>query len=143
MSMPGAESASALLRSQFQLAHRLLGASIDELTMEAATCYAQGVLREDLTVNGVLEARAPLALSEWRGRTGLSELPLLAVPIDWRSWAQRVRFDLADFRWYAQAVYAATDAYLAREQSESTVCLLSALLLTISLRRGQIAHRIE
>jgi hypothetical protein len=54
-------------------------------------------------------------------------------------WAQHVRFDPTDYRSYAQAVYAATDAYLALDQPESTACLLSALLLTISMRRGQIA----
>jgi hypothetical protein len=138
MSMVVAQSANALLRWQFRLAHGLLGASIDGLPIEAAACHARAVLCEDLTVNGVLAARSPLALSTWQGRTGFSELPPFAAPIDWRTWARRVRFDLADFRAYAEAVYAATDAYLAQEQPESTECLLSALLLTISMRRGQI-----
>jgi hypothetical protein len=94
---------------------------------------------EDLTVNGILAARTPLALSTWRGRTGLSELPPLMAPIDWRSWARSVRFNQLEFRSYARAVYAATDTYLALEHPELTACLLSALLLTVSMRRGQIA----
>jgi hypothetical protein len=125
------------LRRQFRLIHGLLDASIDELGGPTAACYAQSVLCEDLTVNGVLAARAPLALSTWRGRTGLSELPALATPIDWAAWAVRVRLDLADFRSYARAVYAATDAYLAQEHTELTACLLNALLLTVCMRRGE------
>jgi hypothetical protein len=132
------QSANELLRWQFRLAHRLLGASIDGLPAAAAVCHAQAVLCEDLTVNGVLAARRPLALSTWRGRTGLSELPALCAPIDWQTWAEHVQFDRADFLAYAGAVYAATDAYLALEHPASTACLLSALLMTVSLRRGQV-----
>jgi len=132
-----AQSANALLRWQFRLAHGLLGASLEALPTQAAACHAQAVLCEDLTV-GVLASRAPLALSSWQGRTGLSELPRLCAPIDWSVWAVNVRFDPTGYRPYAEAVYASTDAYLALEQAESTACLLSALLLTISMRRGQI-----
>jgi len=135
----GVQSASVLLRWQFQLTHGLLEVSMDALTPEAAAYHAQAVLREDLTINGVLAAQTPLALSTWRGRTGLSELSVLAAPIDWSMWIQRVRLDPGEFRCYTQAVYAATDAFLALEHHESTVCLLSALLLTVSMRRGQIA----
>jgi hypothetical protein len=135
-----AQSANALLRWQFRLAHGLLGASLEALTTQAAACHAQAVLCEDLTVNGVLACRAPLALSTWHGRTGLSELPLLCAPIDWSVWAVNVRFDPTEYRSYAEAVYASTDAYLALEHAESTAFLLSALLLTISMRRGQIAR---
>src|SRR5947199_2207819 len=86
----GAVSARALLRWQFRLAHELLDAATDGLTLEAVhrhppgtaapagASYAQVVLCEDLTVNGVLAAGTPLALSTWAGRTGLSELPPLA-----------------------------------------------------------------
>src|SRR6266545_2490152 len=93
----GAPSARALLRWQFRLAHELLDAAIERLTTEAlhrrppgtaapaGACYAQVVLCEDLSVNGVLAAGTPLALSTWVGRTGLSELPPLAEPTDWRA----------------------------------------------------------
>src|SRR6266436_6581569 len=106
MSTHGVLSATALLRWQFRLAHELLDAVIDRLTTQAAhwrppgtaatagACYAQVVLCEDLGVNGVLAAGTPLALSLWVGRTGLSELPPLAGPTDWRTWARGVRLDL-------------------------------------------------
>ena len=148
----GALSARALLRWQFGLAHDLLDAAMGGLTTEVAhrhpagACYAQAVLREDLSVNGVLTAGTPLALSTWAGRTGLSELPPLAGPSDLHAWARRVHLDLAALRLYTRAVYAATDAYLAAlpdEALDSThgerpACLLSALLLALSMRRGEI-----
>jgi hypothetical protein len=158
LSTRGATSAGALLRRQFGLAHHLLDAAMDRIPAQAVhrnppgtafpagARYAQIVLCEDLSVNGVLAAGAPLALSTWVGRTGLSELPPLTRQTDWRAWARRVRLDLAGLRAYAQAVYAATDAYLAAlpaEALDSThveqpACLLSALLLTIAIRRGEI-----
>ncbi len=153
-----AVSARALLRRQFGLAHQLLDATVVRLPAEvlhrqppgtaapAGARYAQSVLCEDLCVNAVLAAGAPLALSTWAGRTGLSELPPLVRHIDWRAWARRVRLDLAALRPYAQAVYAATDAYLAAlpdealdaTRAEQPACLLSALLLTLAMRRGEI-----
>jgi hypothetical protein len=95
----------------------------------------------------VLAARTPLALSSWAGRTGLSELPPLARSTGWHVWGRRVRLDLAALRPYAHAVYAATDSYLAAlpdealdsAQGEQPACLLSALLLTLAMRRGEIA----
>jgi hypothetical protein len=152
-------SARALLRRQFGLAHDLLDAAMEGISAEAAhrcppgaaapagACYAQVVLCEDLSVNGVLTAGVPLALSSWAGATGLSELPPFGGPADWRAWARQVRLDLAELRPYARAVYAATDAYLAAltdealdsAHGEHPACLLSALLLTLAMRRGEIA----
>src|SRR5690242_11026404 len=119
----GPLSARSLLRWQFRLAHRLLEATVHELPAEAlhrrppgaaapaGASYAQVVLGEDLSVNGVLAGRPPLAFSAWAGRTGLSELPALVEsggePDGWDAWAHRVQVDLAAFRAYAQAVYTA------------------------------------
>jgi hypothetical protein len=152
-------SARTLLRWQLQRAHRLLEAALDDLPDSAihyrpagrgasiGACYAQVVVCEDLSVNGVLAARTPLALSSWAGRTGLGELPPLARSADWHAWTLRVRIDLAKLRQYAHAVYAATDAYVASLQDEALdplndaapACLLSVILLTVSSRRGEIA----
>jgi hypothetical protein len=152
-------SAAALLRWQFRLAHELLDAAMARLSAEAVhrcppgavatpgACYGQVLLGEDLGVNGVLAGRCPLALSTWAGRTGLSELPPFAAPTDWHAWARHVRLDLTSVRPYAQAVYAATDAYLASlpddelelEHDAAPARVLSGLLLTVSMRRGEIA----
>jgi hypothetical protein len=152
-------SARALLRWQFRIAHELLEAAIERLTVETVlrcptgtavspgACYAQVVLCEDLSVNGVLGAGTPLALSTWIGRTGVSEIPSLADPASWLPWARRVRLDVGQLRSYARAVYASTDGYLAalgddaleRPPEEMPACVLNGLLLTLSMRRGEIA----
>lgn len=155
----GALSAKSLLRSQFRIAHALLDDAIDRLSLETVhrcppgwdvspgVCYAQVVLCEDLSVNGVLGAGKPLALSTWAGRTGLSEIPPLVGTIDWRAWAHRVRLDRDNVRAYALAVYASTDAYIASlaedaldlTRAETPLCVLNALLLSVSIRCGEIA----
>lgn len=155
----GAYSASALLRWQFRLAHARLDMTIDWLgaepvsrhpfasTAAAHARYAQIVVSEDLSVNGVLAGAMPLALSTWAGRTGLSEMPPLGESCEWRAWAREVRLDLAALRAYARAVYAATDIYIAALPDEALdvacreapVCLLSALLLTLAMRHGEIS----
>ena len=88
-------SARSLLRWQFQVAHELLDAAVGALDAEAgrrrpagapglaAAGYAHALLCEDLSVNGVLGAGEPLALSTWAGRTGLSELPPLVGSLLW------------------------------------------------------------
>lgn len=162
MNSPVAEgplSARALLRWQFRVAHELLEDTIERLTTKAVhqrppdtdasagACYAQVVLCEDLSVNGVLAAGIPLALSTWFGRTGVSEMPSLAELTDWRAWARQVQLDLAELRPYARAVYASTDQYLDalpddaldQPRGEMPACVLNALLLTLSMRRGEIA----
>ena len=138
-------SAAALLRWQFWQAHQLLGAAVGGCPPDAApsgaACYARAVLCEDIGVNGVLAARTPLALSTWVGRTGIDPLPRLGAPIDWPAWAQAVRLDLAGVRSYAGAVHDATDAYLARLSDApdvTTVRVLTGLLLTVSMRHGEI-----
>lgn len=144
--------AGALLRWQFRLVHRLLDSAMDQLAETAphrcavCACFARAVLGEDLSVNGVLAERQPLALSTWAGRTGMSELPPLVGPADWRAWERSVWLDLGRLRPYARAVYASTDAYLATLPEDGLVpvggetpgCLLSALLLTLAARHGEI-----
>jgi DinB superfamily len=149
----------ALLRWQFERVHELLTAAIEQLTTEAlcrhpssaaraaAASYARVVVSEDLAVNGVLAKGSPLALSTWVGRTGLSEMPPCVAATDWDAWARRVRLDLARLRSYAQAVYASTDAYIAAlpegalnpVRKDGPGSLLSALLLTLAMRTGEIA----
>jgi hypothetical protein len=139
--------------------HELLDAAIERFPTEAvhqhppgtaapaAACYAQAVVCEDLAVNGVLGRRTPLALSTWVGRTGLSETPPLIGTADWGAWAHRVRLDQAQLQPYARAVYASTDAYIVGlpddafdpARGDRPACLLSALLITLSIRTGEIA----
>lgn len=145
-------TARALLRWQLRLVAELLDAAAAPLGRRgaprggpaslAAARYAEAVLEEDVGVSAVLAGGPPLALSTWAGRTGASELPPLAGPVDWTAWAGRVEFDLARLRAYAAAVHAATDAYLAALPDDALEpapeCLLTALVLTVATRRGEI-----
>ena len=145
-------SVADLLRWQLQLGNELLDAAIAQLpgmgrpaskrAARAAACYAEALLSEDVSVNGVLAEGRPLALSTWAGRTGASELPPLGGPVDWPGWARHVELDLAGLRAYGAAVHAATDAYLAALPDDPlepvSECLLTALLLTSAARRGEI-----
>lgn len=152
-------SARPLLRWQFKCVHEFLDAAIGQLPTEAggqppsgrtpaiAASYAQAVFSEDLAVNGVLAKGTPLALSTWLRRTGLSELPPCPVAADRNAWARRVRLDYARLRSYARAVFASTDAYVAALSEDAfnpacrdgPGCLLSSLVVTLSMRAGEIA----
>lgn len=80
--------------------------------------YAHVVLGQDVLINGMLKGGAPLYATAWAGKIGVSEPPPGPDPKapgfpDWSAWARRVRVDLPALRKYAEAVYAASDVYLA------------------------------
>ena len=163
MSAPDASAmyfSCGLLRWQFRLMHRLLDMAGDEISAEhsrggshdvvarAGACYAQIALCEDVSVHSALAVGPPLALTNWAGHTGLSELPPLVGTIDWRAWTCRVRLaDVAALRAYALAVHTMTDTCLAALADDALdpphdalpARLLSALLLTMAMRHGEIA----
>jgi hypothetical protein len=124
-----AQSSVDVLRAQFGAVHGSLDA-------ESSTAdYARSVFLEDVTVNSVLAGHAPLALSCWRGRTGLSRLPPLWACSATRRWARCVEIDRTKLRHYARAVHAATDAYLstfAPALDRLTMGVLTALLVSLS-----------
>ena len=155
----GPLSARTLLRWQFRIAHELLETAIERLSTKAVhqrrpgtaasagACYAQVVLCEDLSINGVLASGTPLALSTWVGRTGIRGMPSFAELTDWHAWAHQVQLDFVELRPYARAVYASTDKYfdalpddaLDQPRGKLPASVLNALLLTLSMRRGEIA----
>jgi hypothetical protein len=110
-----------LLRAQLRDAHRVLEATIQDVTPELFATPAPGVANsvgeryghlataEDNLIHVVLQGKPPLMSSTWEGRTGISEPRFGTDP----EHARRVRTDLAAVRKYAGAVYAAADAYLA------------------------------
>jgi len=116
--------AVSLFRQQLQDAHWILEETMKDVTAEQAhwtppgianplgASYAHLVLSEDFLINGMLKGSAPLAMSTWAGKVGLSEPP--PPPTEsWDKWGRRVRVDLSALREYAQAVYKASDEYLA------------------------------
>jgi hypothetical protein len=120
--MSETQIATALLRAQFQGAHDWLEATLEGVTNIVATWQPPGLANpigaeylhhltaEDFFINGLLSQRAPLMSSSYANRTGMSEPP----PMDnWSDWGKQVTVDMATARAYAQAVYTATDTYLA------------------------------
>src|SRR3972149_6163208 len=70
------------------------------------------------TEGGGAPGQAPRSAAAGAGKTGLSELPPSFDPKkpgfpDWSGWSRKVKVDLPALNAYAQAVYAASDDYLA------------------------------
>ena len=119
-------TAAQVLRSALDGAHQVLEATMadvdDELANRPApgnanpigSSYAHVVLAEDALVNGFLKGQAPLAISSWAGRTGTDKpmpMPGMAEG-DLGEWYHTARVNLAAFREYAQAVYAASAEFI-------------------------------
>ncbi len=109
-----------LLNNQFKSVHDWLEGMVGEanndqlhwspegLPSPIGSQYLHTVTVEDYVVHA-LQRSEPLMASTFAGKTGASELP---QPGDWREWGEAVQVDLAQAREYAQAVYAATNAYI-------------------------------
>jgi hypothetical protein len=159
--------AIAAFRGLFETAHGFLEGTMADVTVEqvrwvppgtASTIganYVHVLASEDLTIQGLLRGSAPLASSDWAGRMGVSEPPPMGPGHDLRAWGTRAMLDLETLRPYAQAVYAATDAYLASLAPEDLgrtfdlsqfgfgqqpmTFLLTNLLLNCALHSGEIS----
>ena len=85
-----------------------------------AATYVHALASEDLAINMVLKGGAPLYATVLAEKTGISEIQ----PLTTAEWAHRVSIDLPTTRNYAQAVHAATDAYLATLTDEDLARVL-------------------
>lgn len=121
----------SVLREQLGSAHWLLEETMEGVTPNIfrwkpagnaesiADNYLHTVVGEDQIVHTLLQAQSPLFGGAWVGKTGLSSVPGgVHGSEEWTGWVRSVEVDLARFRDYAKAVYAATDAYLARLKAE-------------------------
>jgi hypothetical protein len=145
-----------LLREQFKQVHQYVEEIMASVTPEQAHWhpsdtvvnslggnYAHLLVVEDLVINAVLKGGAPLFASSWAGKTGMSTLPPLPSPEvhglpSWHAWSREVDIDLSALRSYAQAIYAATEEYLASlsdEQLHQTVDLSGVGLGTPTVLR--------
>lgn len=116
-----ANVAVTLLRQQFKNAHEWLDGTVGDIGYEhlhwqpnglpspIGAQYVHVVTVEDYFVS-MLKGERPLSETTFTGRTGSTELPPEGP---WNDWAERVRVDMEQARLYSQAVYEATDAYLA------------------------------
>lgn len=82
--------------------------------------YAHIVMSEDFMVQGLCKGGAPLLMSTFAGKSGISEpMPMPGATADEvLAWANRVKVDLPALREYDKAVRAATDDYLAGASDE-------------------------
>ena len=110
-----------LLTQQAHGTHQWLAATLGDITSEQAQWaperalsvgaqYAHIVNTQDVLINAVAKGSAPMAATDWAGKTGLSE-PMPRGSFD--DWARTVTIDLSALRAYGQAVFANTEAYIA------------------------------
>ena len=118
-----------LLRAQYQQAHTVVEQVIDDVGPDALThvaaegnvgaigaIYAHLVYDEDGMIGGPAGRESIWESGGWSAKTGL-EMP---GPMQTEEWTRSgPQYDLAAFREYAQAVYAATDDYLANASDEA------------------------
>ncbi|MCC6169288.1 MAG: DinB family protein [Caldilineaceae bacterium] len=158
------QTAVSLLRAQYGMAHSWVEGTMQDVTAEIAHKHPPGRLHpiaaeyihiavgEDYYLQALARGATPLVASSFAGKTGASEVPPLG---DWGDWGRTVQVDLDAARAYAQAVYAATDDYLAslndadleREVDLSAVGLgtqtvgfvLNLLLLNTAAHAGEIS----
>lgn len=112
-----------LIRDDTKTAHDWFQGTLEGVTDEVAhwqpggqahpigSRYAHIVTSEDFFINSLLKGGETLFSTSWAGKTGL-ENPQGAVSTT-LEWAQNVKVDLDALNKYAQAVYTATDEYLA------------------------------
>lgn len=116
---------SNVLRTGFGFAHQVLESVIKDVDIETlhaqlpgstigsvAAIYAHAVFGEDFFIQKSAQGKEPVHVSGgWSEKTGVQLPP---SPMQSPEWDAAVRIDdLAEFRAYAKAVYAATDDYVA------------------------------
>lgn len=115
----------ALLRDQLKQAQQFLEMTVSDVTSEQAQWSPPGIANPLGATLGhlftgedgflaMLSGRASLGAGPWADKTGLSEPPPPPfAPQSWNQWGRSVQIDLAALRSYGEAVFAATDDYLA------------------------------
>ena len=141
----------SFLQQQLSGAHDFFEGVLADVTAEQAhwlppgranpigATYAHVLTSEDGIINGTLKGGAPLFATGWAGKAGLSQPPPGPNPDapglpDWGPWAREVQVDLPAMRQYAQAVYAATDAYLASLNDEDFSKTIDLTMLGLGQR---------
>ncbi len=114
-----------LLVEQLTEAHKWIEATMEGVTNEVAAhmppgkanpiagTYAHLIMSEDFFVNTLLQGKKTLMETEFKDKTGASEVQ----PTEWETaypkWLKTVKVDVATLRTYAKAVYTANEKYLA------------------------------
>jgi hypothetical protein len=160
-------NAIEMYRSLIRGAHDFLEGTLADVTAEdfgadppgaafsIGTNYAHVLTSEDFGVHTLLQDKPTLAASTWSGKLGLAELPPFGPGGDLKTWSRKATIDREALKRYGQAVYAATDAYLASLTPDAldrkldlsrfgfgqrpTLFVLTALLANASLHTGEIS----
>ncbi len=136
--------AVTLLKQQAHGTHQWLAGTLGDITPEQAQWAPKGAMSvgvhyahilgsEDMLINAVIKGGAPMAATDWAGRTGLSE-PMPRGSFS--DWSRTVTIDLPALRAYGQAVTENTEAYIASltpEDLDREIDLSAAGLGTVSL----------
>jgi hypothetical protein len=114
-------SKAELLTSQIQMAHMFLDGTCADIDQAQAdnvpggtahpigASLAHTALAEDVILNLMVRGSQPLALGEWKDKSGISEPePGDRTAENLLAWANRVKVDLPQFQPYAKAVLANT-----------------------------------
>jgi hypothetical protein len=125
-------SKAEALKEQIDTTRFVLDSTLKDLTQEdcmkavsgtahpIGATWAHSVMSEDFVINGMVRGAAPLMMSTFAGKSGISEPnPMPGTPADQMlAWANRVEIDLPRLQEYDKAVRAATDEYLAGASDE-------------------------
>lgn len=118
-------NATTLLRAGFNFAHQVLESVMRDVQPDTlhrrvpgstlgspAAIYAHALFDEDRLVQGTVQGKPTVhASGGWADATGVAQPDTALQTL---AWGETVRIrDMAAFRSYARAVYAATDEYLA------------------------------
>lgn len=125
-----ASFAADILLNQLKSAHAAFGQTMEGVTNEVAHfmppgtanpiagTYAHLIFSEDMFVHGFLKKTQPLMETSFKDKTGASEVQ----PNDWVTaypkWLREVKVDMEKFNTYAQAVFAATEEFVASLSDE-------------------------
>lgn len=115
---------STVLLEDLADAHQYMKQTMEGVTADVASfqpegtanpiagTYAHLVFSEDFFTHMLLQGKQPLFATEWKDKTGASEVQ----PDDWVNeypkWLRRVTIDVEEFAKYADAVAAASEAYV-------------------------------
>lgn len=116
-----------LLKTQLRSSRHMFEGTVADVTEEMmhktpggkalplGATYAHQVFSEDAIVNGMIQGKQPLFLSDWKDKTGASE-PMPHMDDKWsennEKWAHSVQFNLPQIKEYAKAVFDTTQFYV-------------------------------
>jgi len=113
-----------LLLQYLKDAHQYMNQTMEGVTNEVAAhipdgranpiagTYAHLIMSEDFFINGLIQHKQPLFETDWKDKTGASEIQ----PTEWVTafpkWLKEVTIDIDQMNKYAQSVYKNSEDYL-------------------------------